>query len=539
MTSSSMYPSVYVAGREAGDTAGQLKDETLVHAGEGYYTAYDSVPRRWGDYTGLALDPDGVTFWYLGEYSRVQSTARWSTWVASFTWAGCGLNPDFTLDVAADSLSVCQTGSDATSVDLTSVAGYSSAVTLSASGLPAGAAASFSPNPVTPDGSSSLTVNVTSASTGSYPLTITGSDGTLSHSDNVTLNVLAGVPGAPTLSSPADGATAVSITPSLSWTDSGADSYFVEIATDAAFSNVVYSTTTAVNSHVVGTPLDYDTLYYWRVTAQNGCGSAASSTASFTTDTQPPVFCSAPGVSIPDGDPNGVSDSLVVSALGTILDLDVVVTATHTYVGDLIFTLENVDTGTAVTLIDRPGYPTSTFGCSANDVTALLDDEASNPVENACPPDGTYSPQQPLSAFDTADMAGTWTLTVSDNASADTGTLDEWCLQATLCMFPAAPSITNLTYDGSDTTITWSGSADQFEIWWGINDPYFTPGSDCGAATNCSITISNSFVHTGGYSNPTDNYTYLVRAVNTCASNTVTDSANRLAEFDFAITPGN
>jgi hypothetical protein len=87
--SSSTFPSVYAAGREAGDPAGQLKDETLVHAGEAYYTAYDSSPRRWGDYTGMAIDPDGLRFWYVGEYSRNQATARWSTWVASFTFPGC------------------------------------------------------------------------------------------------------------------------------------------------------------------------------------------------------------------------------------------------------------------------------------------------------------------------------------------------------------------------------------------------------------------------------------------------------------------
>ncbi len=92
-TSSSMYPGVYVAGREAADPVGQLKSETLVHAGEDYYTAYDSAPRRWGDYTGMALDPDGRTFWYLGEYSRNQATARWSTWVSAHTWSDCNLGP--------------------------------------------------------------------------------------------------------------------------------------------------------------------------------------------------------------------------------------------------------------------------------------------------------------------------------------------------------------------------------------------------------------------------------------------------------------
>lgn len=92
-TSTSTYPSVYVAGREAGDPAGQLKHETLLHAGEAVYTAYDSVPRRWGDYTGMAIDPDGVTFWYVGEYSRNQATARWSTWVGSFQWPSCTGGP--------------------------------------------------------------------------------------------------------------------------------------------------------------------------------------------------------------------------------------------------------------------------------------------------------------------------------------------------------------------------------------------------------------------------------------------------------------
>ncbi len=92
-TSSSIYPGVYVAGRESGDAAGTLKSETVVHAGEAYYTAYDSVPRRWGDYTGMALDPDGRTFWYVGEYSRNQATARWSTWVAAHTWSDCNLGP--------------------------------------------------------------------------------------------------------------------------------------------------------------------------------------------------------------------------------------------------------------------------------------------------------------------------------------------------------------------------------------------------------------------------------------------------------------
>ncbi len=88
-TSSSMFPGVYVAGRESWDAVGTLKNETLIHAGEAVYTAFDSVPYRWGDYTGMAMDPDGETFWYLGQYSRSQDGASWSTWVSAHTWSSC------------------------------------------------------------------------------------------------------------------------------------------------------------------------------------------------------------------------------------------------------------------------------------------------------------------------------------------------------------------------------------------------------------------------------------------------------------------
>ena len=39
------------------------------------------------------MDPDGTTFWYLGEYTRNQATARWSTWVSAHTWLACDLKP--------------------------------------------------------------------------------------------------------------------------------------------------------------------------------------------------------------------------------------------------------------------------------------------------------------------------------------------------------------------------------------------------------------------------------------------------------------
>jgi subtilisin-like proprotein convertase family protein len=118
---------------------------------------------------------------------------------------------------------------------------------------------------------------------------------------------------------------------------------------------------------------------------------------------------------------------------GAVTDANVGIDMSHTWVGDLIFTVQAPD-ATAVTIIDRPGVPGSTFGCSGNNIFAVLDDAAAFPVENQCAGgiptiNGTYAPNNTLSALNGSPGNGTWTLTVSDNAGADTGTLNDWSLE--------------------------------------------------------------------------------------------------------------
>lgn len=90
-SSTSMWPSIFYTGRKAGDAAGTLQAEAQLKAGEIAYTAFDGIPRRWGDYTEMTIAPDGVTFWYLGEYSKNTGTTsgRWGTYIGSFTYADC------------------------------------------------------------------------------------------------------------------------------------------------------------------------------------------------------------------------------------------------------------------------------------------------------------------------------------------------------------------------------------------------------------------------------------------------------------------
>lgn len=100
-SSSSTFPGIWYTGRENGDPSGSLQSEALLKAGEITYIAFDGAPYRWGDYTGMTIDPDGVTFWYLGEYSKNTGTTsgRWGTYIGSFTYPSCsgGLNPNVQL----------------------------------------------------------------------------------------------------------------------------------------------------------------------------------------------------------------------------------------------------------------------------------------------------------------------------------------------------------------------------------------------------------------------------------------------------------
>ncbi|WP_425508327.1 pre-peptidase C-terminal domain-containing protein [Tahibacter amnicola] len=214
--------------------------------------------------------------------------------IACGTRPACsGGTPDFTIAATPASQSVCAPGTTSYTVNIGATGGFSNNVTLAASGLPSGVTASFAPNPVAPGSSSTLTLNVaSSAAAGSYTVTINGTaSGSAGHSATTQLVVNAGAPAAPTLSAPANGATGVSTSPTLSWNASaGASTYTLEVATDAAFSNIVQNIPAITTTSRTVTGLSSATTYHWRVRAVSGCGSNTSGGFSFTTSTSSNVL---------------------------------------------------------------------------------------------------------------------------------------------------------------------------------------------------------------------------------------------------------
>jgi len=149
--------------------------------------------------------------------------------------------PDFSLSVSPNSQSVAPGGSTQPyTVTISPSNGFTGTVNLSASGLPAGAAATFNPSAATT--TSSLTVSTTTAiAAGSYPFTITGTSGSLSHSTSATLVVTG------------SGDFSITVSPTSQTVTRGSSvSYKVQVTASGGFSSTVSFSVSGLPSRTTG-----------------------------------------------------------------------------------------------------------------------------------------------------------------------------------------------------------------------------------------------------------------------------------------------
>jgi hypothetical protein len=185
-SSSSINPAIRFTGRVPSDPAGTLETEASILAGTGSQTSGLS---RWGDYTALQVDPsDDCTFWYVDQYQKTNGTFNWSTNIGSFAFNGCSGSPNFNLSASPSSVTITQGNSGTSTITVVPLNGFSGSVTLSASGLPSGVTAGFSPNPTTSTSTLTLTASATAA-TGTVTVTITGTSGALTNTTTLSLTV--------------------------------------------------------------------------------------------------------------------------------------------------------------------------------------------------------------------------------------------------------------------------------------------------------------------------------------------------------------
>ena len=161
---------------------------------------------------------------------------------------------------------------------------------------------------------------------------------------------------------------------------------------------------------------------------------------------------------------SSVSNTINFSESAWISSLTVSVGVDHTWIGDLVYSLEHA--GKTVTLMNRNGG-----GSNLSSAFALVFSDAAakgiSSVGAGCGSDligstsnclnTSFKPSDALTAFkhkkNSADLFGNingaWTLTVADNAGADKGKLVSWSINANVVPEPSSLALLPLALGGA------------------------------------------------------------------------------------------
>jgi subtilisin-like proprotein convertase family protein len=435
------FPSVRYAGRLATDPPGGLfQGETVLIAGTGAQTATQS---RWGDYSGLSVDPDDdCTFWVTNEYYTAASAATssfgWVTGIGRFTFPTC--TPAATGTI---------TGSVVNSATSAPIAGATVATT---SGFSRITDLTGSYSMKVPSGSYDMVASAPGYSTAvAAGVTVSTGGTTIQNFALSPMPILKAGAGA-------------SIAAEGCGTGNGA----IDPGETVTVNLPVVNTGTANTVNLVGTllagggvtspgpaqtygvvPIGGTVSRPFTFVASGACGGTLTAsvqlqdsatnlgTVSYTFTLGilnpfplPAVTYSTGNVSVPLPDVSTVEVPLSVPDTGAVGDVNVRIRLNHTFDADLNISLVGPD-GTIVDLSSGNGGGGDNFGSGANSCAGtptVFDDSAAVSITSGTAPfAGTFRPEQALSAFNGKSSAGTWKLRIADTAGLDVGTL--FCFQ--------------------------------------------------------------------------------------------------------------
>ncbi len=369
-------------------------------------------------------------------------------------------DPTFTLSASNNANSYCQSDDVIFTIETQSIFNYSESIDLSIEAI-SGLSETFGNVTIAPGESTTLTLVNNGQTSGDFILNLTANSGSITKSVQVPFTIT-NDPVAPTIITPMDAATDLSIRPSISWDDTNIEStYNIEIATDSDFINVVESGSTAEKVYSVQNNLEGSTTYFVRVNTENNCGARGFDVISFTTAA---IACiqKTPTdlpLEIQSNSPNSIESKIQIEESGEIESIEVSnITGTHTYISDLVFRLVS-PSGTEVVLLSNICADQDNFSFSFSDYAENSD--------FPCPPvdGGIYQPESQLSAFAGQDIQGEWTLIIDDEFSQDGGELQSWGLDLCVANYvePALLTPSNLTAaenDEGNVILDWTDNSD-------------------------------------------------------------------------------
>ena len=407
--------------------------------------------------------------------------------------------------------SVCGVDSATFNFTLNRYLGFDDTVQLALENIPDGVTASLSQDSFgSGESVGSLTLSgLQSIADGDYSPLIKGVGGSFEYEFQIELYKRDQNVAPPTLLSPQNNEEEAGLDTPLTWEmDSNIDEVRIQVASNSEFTDPIVDFYTTKNNYLV-TGLESDTVYYWRIAARNLCLNSDefgdfSETRQFKTSLVSCVSNAAQDLpkNLIDGSTTSVGriqSSIVVRENLPILDINVLVDITHTWISDLELTLVSPG-GEQILLAQNHG------GDNTSDYTnTVFDQEATQSIATSSYPfTGSYQPVESLETLYGTNSYGTWTLYVDDEYSQDTGTLNtfelDFCLEGKILpnsdndsfvdVLDNCPTITNENQQDSDG----NGIGDVCDIFAATNITVNKRDASCVSKNNGLLTIS-AFAH--------------------------------------------
>lgn len=352
---------------------------------------------------------------------------------------------EFVLNIAENTLDICAIDTAAFNFTYNTFLGFSDTTTFSTAGLPPEVSVSFSPTTATANATDVIATlsGLNGLAPGNYPFEIVGTSGTIIKTVTAEINIFNSILDVVNLQEPTEGAQDVqSNNATFTWTaDVNAESYEIDIATDASFTTIVENASVTEPSYTT-TTLNTASDYFWRVRSSNDCGTSAYSERSFSTAD---IFCASydaadTPIDIPDSNPAGINSVITIpEATGTITDINVTVNISHNWTADLELKLI-APNGTEIVLsngngADGDNYTNTTFDSDAVDLI----------TSGTAPFTGSFQPEGDLTQLNGSLVTGDWTLNVADTLFWLSGALESWSIE--ICELVVLSSNDYLSYN--------------------------------------------------------------------------------------------
>jgi hypothetical protein len=258
--------------------------------------------------TGTSYDVTGLSnntpYYWMVNATNASGTSSYSTaW--GFTTAGLTSPP-------APTLSSPLSGSMGVSTNPT--LNWNASTGATSYRLQVSTSPNFTSTAVNQSGITETSYDVTGLGNGTlyyWRVNATNAGGTSAYSTRWSFTTTVAAPSTPTLSSPVNGATNVSASPTINWNaSSGATSYQLQVSTNSSFSTTVVSQSEITGTSYGVTGLADGTTYYWRVNATSAGGTSTYSASwSFTTSAGGGNLPAAPTLASPLNGATGISPS--------------------------------------------------------------------------------------------------------------------------------------------------------------------------------------------------------------------------------------